>query len=114
MYHEISDYMIWQLYVILQDLDRCSFLKNKSFKYLTSWIAGSFPEKYQHLPMKHAFGFSWIAKHCDNAKYVLKADDDVIVNLPYLQTVLNVSPLRRAIVGRKFSLLLGRMIEKRS
>ena len=61
--------------------------------------------------MKHAFGFSWIVKHCDNAKYVLKADDDVIVNLPYLQTVLNVSPLRRAIVGKKFLLLLGGMVE---
>ena len=64
--------------------------------------------------MKHAFGFSWIVEHCDNAKYVLKADDDVIVNLPYLQTVLNVSPLRRAIVGRVFSLLFGRIIEKGS
>ena len=63
-------------------------------------VTGSFAEKYEHLSMKHTFGFAWIAQHCRNAKYVLKADDDVIVNLPYLQTVLQVAPLRRSIVGR--------------
>ena len=115
MFLYVGNTMKWKSgWKVLQDqiISVTNRVKFRFLKYSTLWIAGSFPERYQHLSMKHAFGFSWIAEHCDNAKYVLKADDDVIVNLPFLQTVLNVSPLRRAILGRRILLLFVRKVHE--
>ena len=56
-------------------------------------------DDYFNLTMKNVFGLKWIANNCHGIKYVLKADDDVIVNLPYLQQILEISPLKRAIIG---------------
>ena len=70
--------------------------KCESFKISFS---GDFKEDYFNLTIKHVFALKWIASHCSDVPYILKADDDVIVNLPLLQHIIEISPLRRSIVG---------------
>ena len=62
-------------------------------------ISGNFQDNYFNLTIKHIFGLKWIASYCSHAKYVLKADHDAIVNIPLLRKIINISPLRRSIVG---------------
>ena len=57
-------------------------------------------DAYSNLTIKHVFALKWITKYCPGIKYVLKADDDVIVNLSYLQEILEISPMKRALLGR--------------
>ena len=70
--------------------------KSESFKMSFS---GDFKEDYFNLTIKHVFALKWIASYCNDVSYILKADDDVIVNLPLLQHIIEISPLRRSIVG---------------
>ena len=46
------------------------------------------------------FALQWIAQHCMSAKLLLKADDDVIISLPYAQTLLQGPPLNRSVIGK--------------
>ena len=62
-------------------------------------LQGSFEERYDNLAVKHTFGLAWIRTNCPHVTYILKADDDVIVNLPYLQRILEKAPIRRALIG---------------
>lgn len=43
-------------------------------------VQGTFIDAYRNMTYKHVMGLKWAAHHCSNAKYVLKADDDVVVN----------------------------------
>ena len=47
------------------------------------------------------FAIQWIAAHCDGARYLLKVDDDVIINLPYAQHFMQLAPLKRSILGKE-------------
>ncbi|XP_041466006.1 uncharacterized protein LOC121416580 [Lytechinus variegatus] len=44
-------------------------------------LEGNFLDTFKNLTLKHMFGLTWTAKHCNNAKYFLKGDDDVFANL---------------------------------
>ena len=59
-------------------------------------VQESFQDSYLNLTLKTIQGITWVSKYCSNAKYVLKVDDDVIVNsyslLSYLENLkLNTS-----------------------
>lgn len=51
-------------------------------------VQGSFLDSYRNLTYKHVLGLKWITYHCPAAKYVLKVDDDVFVNTPFLEEFL--------------------------
>lgn len=51
-------------------------------------IQGNFHEAYRNLTYKHMMGLKWAGKYCAHAKYVIKMDDDIIVNLRKLTTLL--------------------------
>jgi beta-1,3-galactosyltransferase 1 len=44
-------------------------------------LQGDFIDAYRNLTHKGVMGFKWISEKCRNAKYILKVDDDVIVNM---------------------------------
>uniref|UniRef100_A0A1B6JEJ3 Hexosyltransferase n=1 Tax=Homalodisca liturata TaxID=320908 RepID=A0A1B6JEJ3_9HEMI len=58
-------------------------------------VQGSFLDSYRNLTYKHVLGLKWVTYHCPGAKYVLKTDDDVFVNTPFLEEFLTreLSPL---------------------
>ena len=69
-------YLLGSVYdQILQDnIDR-------EFSRYGDIIQGGFVDSYDNLTHKSAMGFRWAYERCRNAKYVIKTDDDVVLNL---------------------------------
>ncbi|RZC32725.1 Galactosyl T domain containing protein [Asbolus verrucosus] len=53
-------------------------------------IQGSFYDAYRNMTYKHVMVFKYAIYHCPQAKYILKTDDDVFVNIPLMMNFLNV------------------------
>ncbi|XP_053907856.1 beta-1,3-galactosyltransferase 2-like [Cuculus canorus] len=53
-----------------------------------------FLDTYHNLTLKTLMGMEWVAKHCPNASYVVKADRDVFLNVAFLAERLLV-PLKK-------------------
>lgn len=51
-------------------------------------VQGNFLEAYRNLTYKHVMGHKWAAEHCGCAKYVVKMDDDIVVDLYKMRAVL--------------------------
>ncbi|XP_077300281.1 beta-1,3-galactosyltransferase 5-like [Arctopsyche grandis] len=47
-------------------------------------VQGNFYDTYRNLTYKHVMALKWTTYFCMSAKYILKADDDIFVNTPYL------------------------------
>ena len=59
-------------------------------------VQANFQDTYKNLTIKTIMGFKWISQYCNNTKFVLKVDDDVVVNthflLKYLNTIWKTKP----------------------
>ncbi|KAL3852092.1 hypothetical protein ACJMK2_015778 [Sinanodonta woodiana] len=44
-------------------------------------VQGDFIDDYHNLTHKAVLGHRWIQEHCQNTKFVLKIDDDVVINI---------------------------------
>lgn len=64
-------------------------------------IQGSFREAYRNLTYKHVMGLLWARENCPNTKYVIKMDDDIVVNIERLPALLNSLkvPDNKAFIG---------------
>lgn len=51
-------------------------------------LQAAFQDSYRNLTLKTLSGLNWVNKHCPMARYVLKTDDDVYVNVPELVSEL--------------------------
>lgn len=51
-------------------------------------VQAAFRDSYRNLTLKTLSGLSWADRHCPGARYVLKTDDDVFVNVPELVSEL--------------------------
>lgn len=47
-------------------------------------IQGSFKDAYHNMTYKHIMAFKWFIYNCPKVRYLVKTDDDVFVNTPYL------------------------------
>lgn len=54
------------------------------------FIQGRFLDTYRNVTYKHVMVFKYAIYHCPQAKYVLKTDDDVFVNVPAMVEFLSV------------------------
>lgn len=62
-------------------------------------VQGSFLDAYRNMTYKHVMALKWFTYHCPEAKYILKADDDVFVNTPALyDTLSNLQTQRRRLL----------------
>lgn len=43
-------------------------------------IQGTFTDSYRNMTYKHVMGLKWVAHYCPMAKYILKTDDDIVLN----------------------------------
>ena len=50
------------------------------FRVHKDLLQGDFIDAYRNLSHKGVMGFKWISERCKNAKFILKVDDDVVVN----------------------------------
>ncbi|XP_066148335.1 beta-1,3-galactosyltransferase 5-like [Euwallacea fornicatus] len=69
--------------VILEDLEK----ENREHNDL---VMGSFVDVYRNLSLKHITTLKYAIYHCPQARYVLKTDDDIMVNMPLLKRFLFV------------------------
>lgn len=51
-------------------------------------LQAAFQDSYRNLTLKTLSGLNWASKHCPMARYILKTDDDVFVNVPELVSEL--------------------------
>ena len=54
-------------------------IKTESYEF-EDILQGDFMDTYRNLTQKGVMGFKWLSERCMNAKYVVKTDDDVIVD----------------------------------
>jgi len=60
-------------------------------EYLTHWdvVQGDFIDDYQNMTLKSLIDLKFVTERCSKVKYLLKTDDDMIINLPYLVDMLD-------------------------
>lgn len=51
-------------------------------------LQGNFEDAYRNMTYKHVSGLKWFVYNCNNARFLLKTDDDVFVNTPLLYEYL--------------------------
>ncbi|XP_076105613.1 beta-1,3-galactosyltransferase 1-like, partial [Mytilus galloprovincialis] len=64
-------------------------------------IQEDFVDSYRNLTYKSVAMLKWSYTYCPSAQYVLKADDDMFVNLEYLLNVLKHKRLKETVIGLK-------------
>lgn len=71
-------------------------------KWRRDMIVADFLDTYKNLTLKTMAALRWVNMSCPNAKFILKADSDTFVHLPWLLQMLhqNESLFRKSIVGR--------------
>ncbi|VDI50961.1 beta-1,3-galactosyltransferase 1 [Mytilus galloprovincialis] len=58
-------------------------INDESEKYMDI-VQGNFVDSYRNLTYKRVFSLFWVNNFCSNAKFVVKVDDDVFINIPLL------------------------------
>jgi hypothetical protein len=86
------------------EINRKVYLENQ---YYGDVVQESFMDTYNNLTLKTIQGFRWAATYCKNARFVMKVDDDVVVNsfylINFLEKMKNDEPnLNNTIMGRFF------------
>ena len=54
-----------------------------------------FQDTYRNLTLKTVMGLKWSAIFCPQAKFVMKTDDDIFVNLPFLHDAIAKNEITR-------------------
>lgn len=67
----------------VQDKQRQGEIVLESFQF-KDIVQGSFIDSYRNLTYKHVMAFKWHKYFCEKAKVVLKVDDDVFINTPFI------------------------------
>lgn len=75
-------------------------LKEENFIY-GDLIIGHFIDSYNNLTLKTISALEWVDQNCPKAKFVLKTDDDMFINVPKLMSFLDKHKKdKRVIFGR--------------
>ena len=61
----------------------------EEFNTYKDLVVGDFLDTYRNLSLKGIVALEFIHRHCKNARFVIKADDDVIVNTPKIFDILH-------------------------
>ncbi len=62
-------------------------------------IQGDFYEHYHNMTLKSLLALKWVSQYCSGAKYIVKSDDDMIINFPLLLKVLQSKNFTWSIMG---------------
>lgn len=73
-------------------------LHNESRQY-NDIIEEDFVDSYRNLSLKSVAMLKWAMTYCEGVKYVLKADDDMFINVPYLIGVLKDKQKTNSVIG---------------
>lgn len=71
-------------------------------------------DTYNNLTLKVVMGFKWTLSECPNLKYLMKADDDEVDDVPWIVEIFNKSPKNNANTGIFTGLVLNTSIPLRN
>lgn len=85
-----SSNIVGVAFLVAKSLDSAvnSKVKREAFRH-KDVIQGDFIESYLNVTYKHTMGMKYFIYHCPKARYVLKVDDDIVVNTPKLVDFLH-------------------------
>ncbi|ESO09982.1 hypothetical protein HELRODRAFT_123705, partial [Helobdella robusta] len=61
-------------------------------------VQGNFVDSYKNMTLKSLLDFKFIIEFCSMAKFLIKSDDDMFINLPFLLNEMDEMP-KRSIMG---------------
>lgn len=79
-------------------------LEDENHRY-SDLVQGNFNEAYRNLTYKHVMGLQWVTKYCHQAQYVIKMDDDIVVDFYRLLNVM------KSVVHDQKPLLMGYLLK---
>ncbi|KAJ8039141.1 Beta-1,3-galactosyltransferase 1 [Holothuria leucospilota] len=97
---EVSGKRIERLFLLGNSADK--FLNKKimeEFKIFQDILIGDFQDSYKNLTLKTLSGLKWASLYCSQARYVMKVDDDTLINFKTLIDTLTISPKEDFITG---------------
>lgn len=98
-YHQRSDVAIG--FIVGRTLDAGETAIKKEAALYGDIIQANFVDSYNNLTLKSISMLEWVDNYCNKAKFVLKTDDDMFINIPKLLTFLSKhSKDKRKIFGR--------------
>lgn len=62
-------------------------------------VQGDFLDDYKNMTLKSLLGLKLVHEECPHTKFMLKSDDDMIVNLPYILKILHEKPYNWTMMG---------------
>ena len=62
-------------------------------------VQGDFIDHYHNMTLKSLLDLKVADERCPGVPYLLKSDDDMIINIPYLLDILTTEPLKRSFMG---------------
>ncbi len=63
---------------------------NEEYEEHGDLLVGDFVDNYRNLTLKTMMGLRWFTTYCEGAKFLLKADDDIFVNIISILTLLEL------------------------
>lgn len=54
---------------------------NREFNHFKDMLQGDFKDDYHNLTLKGVMAYKWLTERCRNARFVMKVDDDISVNM---------------------------------
>lgn len=78
----------WKLFFVMGQSDTIQHHIEKEQQEYGDIIQGSFEDTYRNLTLKHITTLKYAIYHCPKVKYILKTDDDVLVNSPLMNHFL--------------------------
>jgi len=75
-------------------------------------VQGNFIDAYRNMTYKHVMALKWFVYNCPQARFLLKTDDDVFINMPLLYSYLEATPAQPASQLQRERLLFCNKIER--
>ena len=72
----------------------------KESKTYQDIVQEDFIDSYRNLSIKSVAMLKWVFEYCKEAKYLLKADDDMYINVDFLISILKLRSPNNAVVGK--------------
>lgn len=77
----LRSHRIHRVFLLAQDEEVDQEQINREQFDFQDLVQGNFQESYRNLSYKHIMGLKWASHFCSHARYVLKMDDDIMVDL---------------------------------
>jgi hypothetical protein len=82
----------------IEDENQKAQTRQEAAKY-ADILMGDFKESFRNLTLKSVMSLGWATEYCAQAKYLMKTDDDMWVNIPMFLSIVSQFQLEKAIGG---------------